>query len=158
MNYFCYLTSVTACCTVCVNGDRGVAQAAAVRCMVVVTMGLTGFIGMTGGTGYRSTVFNYSRYCAGRRIVMLTVTTVICMTGITVTDLVVMQRDNLAPGADRGMTGGTTGAVRNLVSNAVVISYVMTKVLTRMDRMTVKVSCMTVRAGTLDNRGCVSAR
>jgi hypothetical protein len=74
---------------------------------------------------------------------MLTVATVICVTRITVTGLVVMQRNNLAPGADRIMTGGTTGSVRNLIRSSI-ISYIMTTVLTRMDRMSVKVRGMTL--------------
>ena len=46
------------------------------------------------------------------------------MTGITAVE--VMQRDYLAPGADRSMTVGTTGAVIDLVNRTTVISYVMT--------------------------------
>ena len=149
---------MTACCTISVIGDRRIIQPTRrVRCMVVVTMSCAGLIGMTVGTGVARTGCYHAGYCAGRRVVMLTGNTVICVTRITVTGLVVMQRDNLAPGADRVMTGGTTGAVGYLVNRTTVISYVMTGGR-RMRRMAVKVSCMTVRAGTLDNRGCVGAR
>ena len=126
---------MTACCTISVNGDRLIIQPTRrVRCMVVVTMALTGFIGMTGGTGVARTRCNYTGYCAGRRVVELTVRAVIIMTSCTVTELVVMQRDNLAPGADRSMTEGTTGSIKNLIRSSI-ISYIMTTVLTRMEQL-----------------------
>ena len=133
---------MTACCTISVNGDRGVTQAAAVRCMVIVTVHCTGLVRMTVGTGDCGTGCYHAGYCAGRRIVMLTVTTVIRMTRITVAGLVAMQRDNLAPGADRCMTVTAAAAAGCLVRSSI-ISYIMTTVRTRMDRMTVKVSGMT---------------
>ena len=149
-------------CSCCFKTGMAVFTVRAVCCVIPVrdnmtAMVLTGLIGMTGGTGYCGTVCYYSRYCAGRRIVMLTVTTVICMTRITVTELVVMQRDNLAPVADRIMTGGTAAAAGCLVRSSI-ISYVMTTDLTRMDRMTVKVSGMTIGTGTLRDRCRVGAR
>jgi hypothetical protein len=120
-------------------------------------MRLAGLVGMTGSTGVARTRGDYTGYCCFRCVTKLASCLCIGMTRITVTGFEVMQRDNLAPGADRIMTARTTRAVSYLVSNAVVISYVMTGG-SSMDRMTVKISCMTVRAVTLDNRGCVSTR
>ena len=140
MNVYNHLARMTACCTIAHLGDRGVTQAAAVRGMVIVTMICTGLISMTGGTGYRSTRCNYTGYGRGRRVVMLTVATVVTVTGITAVE--VMQRVGLRPVGDRIMTGITIRAVGYLVNKAVK-SYVMTGG-SSMDRMSVKVSCMTL--------------
>ena len=159
MNGYNHLACMTACCTISVNGDRGIRQPTRrVRGMVVVTMVCTGLVCMTGGTGYRSTRCYHAGYCAGRRVVMLTVATVICVTRITVTGLVVMQRDNLGPGADWCMTVTAAAAASCLVRACAIISYIMTTVLTRMGRMGVKVQCMTTGAGTLCDRCRVGTR
>ena len=140
MNVYNNLARMTRCCTVCIHGDRGVTQAAAVRGMVIVTMVCTGLVCMTGGTGVARTRCNYTGYGRGRRGVMLTVTTVVTVTGITAVE--VMQRVDLRPVGDRIMTGITIRAVGYLVNKAVK-SYVMTGG-SSMDRMAVKVRCMTL--------------
>ena len=137
-NYFATMTR----CTLGACSDRSIVHAASrVRRMVVVTVRLAGLVCMTGCTGVAGTRCNYTLYRCGRRVVELTVRTVILMTGRAAVE--VMQAVYLTPGTDRSMAATAAGAVGYLVGNAVVIGYVMTRGR-RMRRMTVKVSCMTL--------------
>ena len=128
------------CCTRCICRDRGVAKAAAVRGMVVVTMDIrTDLLGMTGGAGHARARCNRRGYCCGRYVVELAVTAVVTMTGITAVE--VMQRGYLTPRADRSMADITCIAAVRLVRCAIK-RHVMTR-RRRMRRMTVKVRGMT---------------
>ena len=60
---YCYYIAAMTRCTFAINRDRGVKHAAGrVRCMVISTMGGTGFICMTGGTGVARTRCNHTGY------------------------------------------------------------------------------------------------
>ena len=123
MNRYYNFARVTR-CTFAARSDRGVAKAAAVRCMVIVTMDIrSDLLRMTGGTGVARTRCDNSGYRGGRHIVELAVTAVVTMTGITAVE--VMQRDYLAPGADRVMADITCIAAVCLVCCTTVKCYVM---------------------------------
>ena len=118
------LAAMTAGGTIAHLSDRSVVQAAGrVRRMVVVAVALAGLVGMTGSTGVARTRGDHTLYRGERRVVVLTVATVILMTGRTAVE--VMQRNNLTPGADRCMTGITCIAAICLVCCTTVKCYVM---------------------------------
>ena len=137
------------CCAVTMDtiqdtiGDVMTACTRGIRTKVerMAAMALTGFIGMTGGTGVARTRCNYTGWI--RRGVMLTVVTDITMTGCTT--VIVMQLGDITPGADRSMTLTAAAAASCLVRN-VVITYRMVRA--RSMDMAVKVTGgMTIGTG-----------
>ena len=137
-----YNFAIMTCCTFAARSDRLIIQPTRrVRCMVVVTMRLAGLFRMTVVTVDWITGQNHAGYCCGRHIVELAVATVILMAGRTA--VIVMQRGDLGPGADRIMTVTATRTVKNFIVGTAVITYRMTGGR-RMRIMTVKVRCMTL--------------
>ena len=141
--------------TVCIGSDRGVTKTV-IYVMRRVTMISTSLLGMTISTVSGNARQYHAGYRSFRCVTKLARCLCISMTRITVTDLVVMQRVDRGPGADR-MTVTATRTAGCLVSSTAVITHAMTA-CRRMRRMAVKISCMTIGAVALGNHGCIGTR